>query len=167
MADGFSVDVDGLAELDRRLLALGKKLQTRAARRGVAAGASVIRKEARRIAKAKGIKRHGYLIKNIAYKRERKPKSGESVQYNIGVRHGKHLSKKVRKTSKYQVWSARKQDWVTKYRDDPYYWHWQEFGTVKQQAKPFLRPAWKNKKRESLAALVKKIDEVIREYGGS
>lgn len=41
--------------------------------------------------------------------------------------------------------------------DDPYYWWWQEFGTSRHPARPFLRPAFDGTKERQLEAMRKRM----------
>lgn len=83
-----SFKIEGGADLSRRLLELNDKLQKKILRAAVVAGAQVVKKRAKQIAKGKGIEDTGALIRNIAAKVERQ-RSDTYAQINIGVRHGK------------------------------------------------------------------------------
>ena len=135
MADSFKFS--GGVELSRRLRELSDKMQKKILRSGVVAGAQVIKKRAKQIARSKGIEDTGALIRNIAGKVE-KQRSPEYVQINFGVRHGKPNPKAKR-------------------QDDPFYWHFHEFGTSKMAARPFMRPAFEESKEEALGAMVERV----------
>ena len=132
-----SFKIEGGADLSRRLLELNDKLQKKILRSAVVAGAQVVKKRAKQIARSKGIEDTGALIRNIAGKVE-KQRSPEYVQINIGVRHGKPNPKAKR-------------------QDDPFYWHMHEFGTSKMAARPFIRPAFEETKEEALGAMVERV----------
>lgn len=132
-----SFKIEGGADLSRRLLELNDKLQKKILRSAVVAGAQVIKKRAKQIARSKGIEDTGALIRNIAGKVE-KQRNPEYVQINIGVRHGKPNPKAKR-------------------QDDPFYWHMHEFGTSKMAARPFIRPAFEETKEEALGAMVERV----------
>ena len=132
-----SFKIEGGADLSRRLLELNDKMQKKILRSAVVAGAQVVKKRAKQIARSKGIEDTGALIRNIAGKVE-KQRSPEYVQINIGVRHGKPNPKAKR-------------------QDDPFYWHMHEFGTSKMAARPFIRPAFEETKEEALGAMVERV----------
>lgn len=44
---------------------------------------------------------------------------------------------------------------------DAFYWHFQEYGTVRQPARPFIRPAIKRKKKDIKAAVEDHIDRAV------
>jgi HK97 gp10 family phage protein len=132
-----SFKIEGGADLSRHLLELNDKLQKKILRAAVVAGAQVVKKRAKQIARSKGVEDTGALIRNIAGKVE-KQRSPEYVQINIGVRHGKPNPKAKR-------------------QDDPFYWHMHEFGTSKMAARPFIRPAFEESKEEALGAMVERV----------
>jgi len=112
----------GLSDLTKSFKSLGQEMEKKTAARMVASGGGVLRKEARRLAEAQGLRKTGALIKNIAIKRERNVPQG-TVQYNLGVRHGKDLGKKYK-----QLGVGRNGRVKVFYRDNPYYWSFLEFG---------------------------------------
>jgi len=83
-----SFKISGGVELTRALEALDQKVKKKILRSAVVAGAAVVKKRAKQIAKSKGIEDTGALIRNIAAKVERQ-RSDTYAQINIGVRHGK------------------------------------------------------------------------------
>lgn len=89
---------------------------------------------------ARAPKDTGNLAANIYIYRDRNPKSsGATERFYISVR------KKRKSRSKLNVKLGR----VGKnfaIKGDAYYWHFLEFGTVKQSPKPFLRPAFESNK---------------------
>lgn len=141
-----SFDLKGGAELSAALRGLGDEVSKRIIRGAVVAGSAVIRKRAKEIAAAKGLKQTGALIANIAHKRERPTKEGYA-QVNIGVRHGQSRDEKRR---------ARKKGEAPKDVNDPFYWRFAEFGTSKQAATPFIRPAFEESKEKAVDAMVER-----------
>lgn len=118
MADNIA----GLASLQNNFKLLTKDMEVKTAARMVAAGGGVLRKEARALAEKQGLRKTGAMIKNIAIKRERNVPAG-TVQYNLGVRHGKDLGKKYKQLGVGKNGRIR----VT-YKDNPFYWSFNEFG---------------------------------------
>lgn len=117
-------EILGIGELNKMFKNLRSDMINKTARRMVAAGGQVVKKEAKAIAQSKGLQISGAMIKNIAIKRERNAPDG-TEQYNLGVRHGRDLGKKA---TKYLAYSKRKGRVVIKRRDDPFYWRFVELG---------------------------------------
>ena len=138
-----SFKISGGVELTRALEALNEKVKKKILRSAVVAGAAVVKKRAKQIAKSKGIEDTGALIRNIAAKVERQ-RSDTYAQINIGVRHGK-----PKKGAKNQ--------------DDPFYWHMHEFGTSKMAARPFIRPAFEEKQQEVIDTMVTRIKKKLEQ----
>lgn len=143
--------VSGLEELNNKFKQLDAKLARSIAFKMVVAGGRIVRNEAKSIAQSKGLKRTGTLLKNIALKRERTQRG--VVQYNVGVRHGKNLTKKAmskldRKRSKTANGGV-----IYRYTNDPFYFRFLEFGTKYMSARSFLAPALANKKDEALRVM--------------
>ena len=139
MAASFTIS--GGAELTRALEALDQKVKKKILRSAIVAGAAVVKKRAKQIAKSKGIEDTGALIRNIAGKVERQ-RSDTYAQINIGVRHGK-----PKKGAKNQ--------------DDPWYWWQHEFGNSKMAARPFIRPAFEESKEEAIEVMTAKLRKGI------
>ena len=136
-----SFKISGGVELTRALEALNEKVKKKILRSAVVAGAAVVKKRAKQIAKSKGIEDTGALIRNIAAKVERQ-RSDTYAQINIGVRHGK-----PKKGAKNQ--------------DDPWYWWQHEFGNSKMAARPFIRPAFEESKEEAIEVMTAKLRKGI------
>ena len=136
-----SFKISGGVELTRALEALNEKVKKKILRSAVVAGAAVVKKRAKQIAKSKGIEDTGATIRNIAGKVE-KQRSDTYAQINIGVRHGK-----PKKGAKNQ--------------DDPWYWWQHEFGNSKMAARPFIRPAFEESKEEAIEVMTAKLRKGI------
>ena len=141
MADTFSIKVEGLQELEKKMIALGPKIGRKALKGALVAGAVVIREEAKRLAPALT----GRLRKAMYVKKMSKPNPyKENVIF--GVRHGRKMSKKDL---------------------DAYYWSWLEFGTKFIKKMSFVEIAFKNKVNEALerikVVLTKKIILLAKE----
>jgi len=118
------VEIIGIGELNKHFSDLKRDLIHKTSLRMVASAGNVLKKEAKAIAQAKGLKISGSLIRNIAIKRERKAPPGVT-QYNLGVRHGRDLGKRH---TKYLAFSKVKGRIVIRRKDDPFYWKFIEFG---------------------------------------
>lgn len=149
-------EILGIGELGQSFQGLKTGMETRVARLMVASGGGVLRSKARSIAQAKGLRKTGALIKNIVIKREPQAPAG-TAQYNLGVRHGRNLTKKQKTNSKLAINKTGRI--VKRYEDDPYYWRFPEFGTKKQQATPFLQPALEQGKEEVIDAMADRLDK--------
>lgn len=110
-------------------------------RRALFRGAVLIRDEAiARVPRATG-----NLANQIFIYRDRNPRAstGAAERFIIGVRSGK--GSRVFKVRTRGRFAGRSQYRRT---SDAYYWRFVEFGTEKMPARPFLRPAFENKKRD-------------------
>jgi HK97 gp10 family phage protein len=139
-----SLKFSGGAEIARNLALLQDKMRKKILRSAAVGGAAVVKKRAKEIAKAKGIEDTGATIRNIAGKVDRSS-NPDYVQINIGVRHGKPKR-------------------GAKNQDDPYYWRFNEFGTSKQAARPFMRPAFEESKEQVLEVVAQRLKDGIEKY---
>ena len=79
------------------------------------------------LAQGYGFKRTGALVKNIVIKREASAPAG-TAEYHLGVRHGRNLTKKQKTEGKSLKISGGRVS--VKYKDDPFYWRFLEFGWI-------------------------------------
>lgn len=139
--------VKGMRELSEALRQLPQRIARNALRQSVAAGASVIRSDAKARAPmatappGPGQPLPGTLKRSILIRHLSERSGLTSQTYVVGVRHGKRYRKQGKKGNRSQ---------------DAYYWRWVEFGTVKMSARPFLRPAFEANKEKAV--------QVIGEY---
>lgn len=152
----MTVIVEGIGDLQKAFAQHKKQIELKTVRRMVASGAGVLRAEAKKIARQKGLKKTGSLVRNIAIKRERRAPPGVT-QYHLGVRSGRRLGKKYEEFSI----SDRTGRVVTSYKNDPFYWWFHEFGTKYINARPFLQEALKNKRSEAIKAMEEKLKQEI------
>lgn len=134
----LKVKVHGLSDLAAALKALPPELASVRGgplARALRKSANVIRDDARQRAP----KKTGRLAKNIVTKRDPRPGNVTERQV-VMVRRGR-----------------RKDD-----AKGAYYFHHVEFGTVKQEAQPFLRPAFDGQARYAVEVFV---DEFAKEIG--
>jgi HK97 gp10 family phage protein len=137
MADGMTMRVHGLVELERTMKELGPKLARNALRSAVNAGAQVIKKEAQGLAPIDT----GRLAQKAIYVTRSRSDSGPGKEtYLVGVRQGRREQQKDR---------------------DAFYWKFVEFGTKFVHARPFLRPAFENKKVEAVARMTEKLKKAL------
>lgn len=141
------MNVEGFRELAESLKKLGPRLAKNGLRAATSAGAVLIRNEARNLAPVDT----GEMKKDIQIKREREVRGGELItaSYSVFTRGGKksRLSGRARDIDK-----------------DSFYWKFQEFGTAKMAAQPFMRPAFEAKKEEAVTAIGEKLDERIQKH---
>jgi len=141
MPDSFSVKIEGLKELEKKMIELGPKIGRKALKGALVAGAIVVRKEAQRLAPALT----GRLRKAMYVKKMGKPNPfKENVIF--GVRHGRKMSK----------------------RDlDAYYWSFLEFGTKFIKKISFVQMAFQKTQTRVLErikeVLIKKIKLLVKE----
>ncbi|MCH2551250.1 MAG: HK97 gp10 family phage protein [Alcanivorax sp.] len=136
--DSLSLDFIGLADLEREFELLTRAEEDRALRSAARAGAGVIRDEARERVK----KRTGKLQRNIV-----------SDTAKVTSRSRATAGVKIREEGK---------------ASDPnnaFYWKFQEFGTARHPAAPFLRPAYDAKEDEAarvaIAKALENFDKVL------
>ncbi|SFB96635.1 phage protein, HK97 gp10 family [Polaromonas sp. OV174] len=119
-------EVMGIGDLKQRFGQLKSGMETRTSRLMVVAAGGVLKAKAKSIAQANGSVRTGAMVKNIVIKREPQAPSG-TTQYNLGVRHGRDLTKKQKTGGKHLAVTGGGRISV-RYHDDPYYWKWVEQG---------------------------------------
>lgn len=151
-------EVDGLAELRANFAQLGADVQRGGARRMVAAGGRIVVNAAKAAARNLGLRKTGALIKNIVQKREPQAPAN-TAQVNVGVRHGRDLTKKQKSKSKLKV--TTKGRIVKKYVDDPFYWKFLEFTTEKRAATPYLAPAMENNVQPAVDAMNTQLEKEL------
>ena len=128
----ISAKIEGIPDLRRELAAIPGKLRKRALRTALAAGARVVRDEARRrapiisasaTAVLKGYRKPGTLRRALAVRTSKIARRRGDVGVFVNVRPAKAGQRGARSPH------------------DPFYWRWVEFGRSGAQAFPFLQPA--------------------------
>jgi HK97 gp10 family phage protein len=147
LAEKTRVQVLGLRELGANLQALGEDIAKKVARAATNAGAQVIKKAAVRNAPVSDPALTpnipaGYMRDSIIVRRQRRPDKGLTSQHAVTVRH-KGAKVLADAPNPYQVGIFN------------------EFGTVKMSAQPFMRPAFDSGKSEALDAIVKRLKQRI------
>lgn len=153
------VKIEGLKEAVAALRALPAELASKNGgpiRSALYRAAKVIKDDAiQRAPTGTGTPRPGNLKKNIILIRDRNPgrENGAAERYVVTVR-----KKRMGKNSNalFRVLKG----------GDAWYAHFVEYGTSKQPAQPFLRPAFESKKHEALQVFVtelsKGVDRAVR-----
>jgi HK97 gp10 family phage protein len=157
----ITVKVEGLAELERALTQLPKKVQDRPLRQAMNAGAQVIKRQA--ISNAEPFRDTGTLRRNIIVSRSnRQSRNGRQV-YFVLVRT---------KRKKYADTRSNRRKGIVgrsyNVQGDAFYWRFLEFGTVKFKATRFFTRAFEERKGAALDVIKSKmkesIDRLTREY---
>jgi len=149
MAGGVTWKVEGLRQLGQNFARLTADMQKTASRAAVREAAKVVAKEA---------KNHhpmwesqtGALEASIGQRRRRKA-SGPGIEiWEVGV-----FSTKTT-TYAHNLKNIRSGRAGQSYEENPptFYWKFLEYGTVKMEPKPFLRPALDNQKEKATTTMV-------------
>jgi HK97 gp10 family phage protein len=147
--------IEGLGELRAAFEQVSKEMETRTARRMVVAGGGVLKRKAKGIALSLGLKKTGAMINNIAIKRE---KTTEGVaQYNLGVRHGRDITRSGEKKLLLKVGKSGR---IVR-ANDPYYWRFLELTTKRRQGTPFIGAALEQSREEAIEAMKKPLQSDI------
>jgi len=175
-------EILGIGDMRANYGRVREDMRTRTSRRMLVAAGAVLKRKAKAIAQANGSRRSGAMIANIAIKREAGAPAG-TEQYHLGVRHGRNLTAKVKKSGAHLAVSNRGRI-VKRYQDDPYYWRWVELGhkivsrdpgkskrarrraaTGTVPAKPFIAPALEQGRGEAVQAMDAKLREDLKKAG--
>lgn len=151
MAD--TVQILGLDEVLAAMAALPDSITKNVAPYAMRQGANLIAKEAKSRAPVlrdpTDDRTVGLIRDRIAVRKRKKKPAGVSVAYSVGVLGGASLNEKsTRKTRK-----AGTVGNTTDLKTRPAYWRFLEFGTEKQKAQPFLRPAFDNSAGAAITAI--------------
>lgn len=140
---GNTVQVKGLHELGLQMRALGADMAGKVARQATAAGAGV----ARKAIKAGAPKDTGNLQAAIVMKRVRDTRLTE--EYVVAMRKGKTRDAKAAKRGEGRLGK------------DAFYAAFQEFGTVKAPAQPFIRPGFEESVQPATEAIARRLKQRI------
>lgn len=135
--------VKGLRELGEAMRSLGADMAGKIARQATAAGAGV----ARKAIKARAPRDSGNLQAAIVMKRVRG--SALTEEYVVATRKGKTRDAKAAKAGD------------GKLGKDAFYARFQEFGTVKAPAQPFMRPGFEESVPAATEAIAKRLRQRI------
>lgn len=159
MAKTLEIKIDGLTEISKAMKELGKKTSNQISVKAMRAGGRIVRDAAR--AKAPVLQesvphRRKGTIKRSIIERTKVGKNGKTTTL-VGV---KKLSKK-----RIEAFKTRTGKSGAKNPNDPYYWHMVEFGTSKMPAKPFLKPAFEQKKYQAKSEVIGILKKEILKAG--
>lgn len=158
-----TIRVEGLADLKRRVQQLTEKTRKKVLGSAVAAGALVVVKEAKKTNAFQD--QSGDLRAAIKHRRAWRLSRQDYEVRQVGVFKNK-TGRYANSARNRRLGRAGKA-----YMEDPpeFYWRFLEFGTVKMQPRPFLRPAFESSKQRAVEALTKRLrqllDEATRELG--
>jgi len=144
-----TIQITGLADLERRLLDFPDKLARNILGGAIRAGAVVIQREARLRAPVSDAPHVLISKRSKGMKLKGKQYMGTwimpgNLRRNIKVRPAPRKNRTRAEPIEYWVYVSGKTAW---------YWKFVEFGTKKMSAKPFLRPAFDNQKGVALKAI--------------
>lgn len=166
----MSARIEGLGQLRQSFQVIATDMRTRTSRVMVASAGGVLRKEARNLAQAQGLRLTGALIQNIVIKREKTP-DGVS-QYHLGVRHGREMGRKAER----KLVIAKNGRVTSVVVNDPFYWLFLEKGRnvypgngrrkrdgakSRVDATPFIAPALENKRQDAIEAMAVRLAKEI------
>ena len=150
MADGVTVKLEGVDALNKALADATKQIRTKAVRSALRKAGQVISKEAKQAAPVLSAptktRKPGTVKKAIAVRASKfaRQAGNEGVFINVRPLRGSR-QKALGKAG-------------AKNPNDPFYWRFLEFGTVKMKARPFLSPAAESKGNEAIKTFM---DSVI------
>lgn len=148
-----SIKIEGLDQLRRAMRTLPVELQKKAMGDATAAGAAVIRDEA--IARAPELKMpHAFRVRGLLKR---------MITSTRGVRRDSEASAfvRVKRLVKKALSRAKSKSGLSFGELDPFYWAFEEFGTSKAPATPFMRPAFDTKKEAAANAIRDKLAEEL------
>jgi HK97 gp10 family phage protein len=151
----MQVKILGLEQLKKALNQLPVEIQQKALRSAVSASAKVVVDSA--IAKAPAGET-GNLKKAIYRYRSRSGSGTGRETYLVGVRKGK---KAYADTARNRRLNRVGKKYTV--QGEAYYWRFLEFGTVKMQAKPFMRPAFEGSKSRILDVMKERLGKAIQD----
>lgn len=151
----MQVKIFGLEQLKKALNQLPVEIQQKALRSAVSASAKVVVDAA--IAKAPAGDT-GNLKKAIYRYRSRSGSGTGRETYLVGVRKGK---KAYANTARNRRLNRVGKKYTVE--GEAYYWRYLEFGTVKMQAKPFMRPAFEGSKSRILDVMKERLGKAIQD----
>lgn len=150
-------EVKGLKELAEALNLMPKKLAGRALGAAVKAGAVLVRDAARAMAPVDT----GAAKKSIMAWRKRGSRP-DNIGYQVGVTLKKKWprTKAVKMSGWKRFWTGEHRQSITKVQP-AYWWRFNEFGTSRQPARPFLRPAWDQRSGQALALIKMMLSKAV------
>ncbi len=150
MADSLRVRLEGVDDLRRALAEAGKQIRTKAVRGALRKAAVLIRDAAKaRAPLLQGVTRYrkrGTVQRRISVRPSKFARQAGNEGVFVGVKplRGKADTRRFGKAS-------------AKNPNDPFYWRFLEFGTVKMRARPFLGPAAASKGTEAINTFMRDV----------
>lgn len=130
MADGIEVKLKGIPDLKRALAQVPEKLQRKGLQKGLRLAGNIVRDAARGAAsllkEPTPYRKRGTVRRNIVVRPSKFSKRAGNLGVFVGVR-----PLRGRRTKRLGVASAKNPN-------DPFYWHFLEFGTRKMARRPML-----------------------------
>lgn len=149
MANPTTVQVKGLQDLGRRLTALQSTVANKIGQKATGAGARVIRDKAK--AKAP-IAPQDYTVEGVLVKRGNLPKK-------IAIKAVPKSKRSMEAETLVYVRGKRKDGYANRIGQ------LQEFGTVKMEANPFMRPAFVEGKEDAVQAIKETLEKELTKVG--
>lgn len=143
MADGFEVKLEGVDDLKRALAEASSTIRKKAVRGALREAGKVIQAAARAAAPVLSVptknRKPGTIKRNIVVRASKFARQAGSEGVYVSVR-GIRGQARVKRFGKAGAANP----------NDPYYWRFQELGTRKMAARPFMRPAAESKGGEAV-----------------
>lgn len=156
MADGFTVQLEGVDELKRALADVSKQIRTKAVRAALREGGKVIQREARStvpvLKKPTPTRRPGTIKRNIVVRASKFARRDKNEGVYVSVRPLRGA-----RTQKLGKASANNPN-------DPFYWWFVEFGTKFQKARPFMRRAVDTHGQQAIKKFMQVAVPMIQKY---
>lgn len=168
MTAALTLQLKGFAEFGQLLEALATDVQEKTAWQATAAAASTVKRKSLQNARVMLKRQTGALEKNIAM--VKMPRQGSEFMYGVGVRMGRHRSKRMQKKMKTTRLKQRGRGVTVDYVNDPYYWWMQHFGFTHKGGKrvgphPFITNAMTSEHDNALAAMARKLERRLKPAG--
>lgn len=130
--------ITGIDQLRANFLAFPKQLAVKALGAALAKGAAPIRDDAQ----SRAPRKTGKLAQSIAIAKDKNPQiAGMDARYVVFVK-----------------WKGK---------DAALYWRFDEFGTSKMSAKPFMRPAFETQKEAALQIIIQSLSDAVPRIANS
>ena len=150
-------EIQGGAELDRKLQLLGKNAANKLMKKGLKAGAQLIAKEV----KKKAPVLTGTLKKSIKVKTSKKKRGKKEIGFNVGFDTKKYpqlvaYAKGASSSLKTKKTTGKRYFYPAAI----------EYGTKNMEPKPFIRPAFNHTKGDAVRAIIKTTSDELLKVAG-
>lgn len=157
-----TVKIDGLQELQARFHKLRDDVQKKGAMQAVGGASKVTMEQAKRNVVANQSVRSGAMLNAIGTRRMTRASHPGLEMWAVGVFKGMTVKTYVPSAKNFRKMRAMKTYDV---EGPAYYWKFVELGTVKMDAKPFLRPAMREKQADARDVMIEKLRVWIERAG--